>query len=233
MTVSIDSDARTWRVERQANVDAAFRAARRHSRLVRWLRRFIPIIVVGGIGLYALATWLNPLRVLANLPNVGNLVISGRKVMMAAPRLAGYTRDGRSYELTATSAAQDLTKLQFIELKDIHAKVQLEDSSLVEVKADGGLYDTKTEAVTIKDHVLVTSTAGTEVRLLEAFLDLRKGHIVSQKPVEVLMPSGRIDAQKLEITGGGDVVTFGGGVTMVVKGDVSPIGTAAETTEQQ
>lgn len=228
MTVSIDTDTHAWRSTRRTNADAAFRAARRHSRLVRWLRRLIPVVVIGGLAIYGLMTWFDPLRVLTNLPNVGKLVISGRKVMMAAPRLAGYTRDGRSYELTATSAAQDLTKLQFIELKDIRAKIQLEDSSLVSVTADGGLYDTKTETVTIKDHVVVNSSAGTEVRLLEAFLDMRQGHIVSQKPVEVLMPTGKIDAQKLEITGGGDVVTFGGGVTMTVKGDVSPIANATE-----
>lgn len=228
MTVSIDTDTHAWHSTRRVGVDASFRAARRHSRFVRWLRRLIPLAMVGGVLIYGLMTWLSPLRMLTNLPSLGNVVISGRKVMMAAPRLAGYTRDGRSYELTATSAAQDLTKLQFIELKDIRAKVQLEDSSLVQVTANSGLYDTKTETVTIKDHVVVTSSAGTEVRLLEAFLDMRQGHIVSQKPVEVLMPMGRIDAQKLDITGGGDVVTFGGGVTMTVKGEVSPISAATE-----
>ena len=50
----------------------------------------------------------------------------------------------------------------------------------------------------------------------------------SQKPVEVLMPAGRIDARRLEITGGGDLVTFGGGVTMTVKSDVSPITASTE-----
>jgi lipopolysaccharide export system protein LptC len=227
MTASIDTDAHAWHSTRKVG-DASFRAARRHSRLVRWLRRLIPIGVVVGLLAYGLMTWLSPLRMLTNLPSLGNVVISGRKVMMAAPRLAGYTRDGRSYELTATSAAQDLTKLQFIELKDIRAKVQLEDSSLVQVTANSGLYDTKTETVTIKDHEVVNSSAGTEVRLLEAFLDMRQGHIVSQKPVEVLLPTGKIDAQKLEITGGGDVVTFGGGVTMTVKGDLSPIANATD-----
>lgn len=229
MTASMDTDRDGWQAARRGSgVDAAFRAARRHSRMVRWLRRLIPVVIVGGGIAYAVVTWLNPLRVLADLPNLGQVVISGRKVMMAAPRLAGYTRDGRSYELTATSAAQDLTKLQFIELKDIRAKVELEDASVVQVRADGGQYDTKTEAVTIKDHVVVTSSEGTELRLLEAFLDLRKGHVLSQQPVEVLMPAGRIDARRLEITGGGDLVTFGGGVTMTVKGDIAPTAADAE-----
>ncbi len=228
MTAGMDTDRDGWQAAWHGRVDAAFRAARRHSRMVRWLRRLIPVAIVGGAVAYGVVTWLNPLRVLADLPNLGQVIISGRKVMMAAPRLAGYTRDGRSYELTATSAAQDLTKLQFIELKDIRAKVELEDASVVQVRADGGQYDTKTEAVTIKDHVVVTSSEGTELRLLEAFLDLRQGHVLSQKPVEVLMPAGRIDARRLEITGGGDLVTFGGGVTMTVKSDVSPITASTE-----
>ena len=37
-------------------------------------------------------------------------MISGTKLTMQAPKLSGYTRDGRWYELIADSAAQDITK---------------------------------------------------------------------------------------------------------------------------
>ena len=89
----------------------AFRAARRHSRVVRILRIAIPLaVVLGFIGIFLL-TYLNPLRMLARLPiDVGNLVVSGTKITMEQPRLSGFTRDERAYELSADAAKQDLTK---------------------------------------------------------------------------------------------------------------------------
>src|SRR5437016_5027355 len=91
--------------------DAAFRGAARHSRLVRLLRIFIPVGVVLALLGIALSSWLNPLRFLSDLPiDLGKLVVSGTKITMEAPRLAGYTRDNRAYELSARAAAQDITK---------------------------------------------------------------------------------------------------------------------------
>ena len=80
---------------------------------------------------------------------------------MEAPKLAGYTRDGRSYELTAAAAAQDLKRPHFIELKDIRAKVELQDGALINVTADAGVYDNKSEIVTLDRNVLVTASSGT------------------------------------------------------------------------
>ena len=48
---------------------------------------------------------------LTKLPiDVGNMVVSGTKITMEQPRLSGFTRDGRAYEVTAVAAAQDVTK---------------------------------------------------------------------------------------------------------------------------
>ena len=95
-----------------------FRRASRHSRRVRILRIAIPVAVVAGLLMVTLSTWLNPLRILARLPvDFGSLVISGTKITMAQPKLSGYTRDSRWYELTAQSAEQDITRPEIVELK--------------------------------------------------------------------------------------------------------------------
>ena len=216
--VTIASDPHVWHATRSADRAPAFRAAKRHSRRVRRLRVGLPAVVAAGLVVYALSTWLNPLNALARLPNI-KLNVSGTKITMELPKIAGFTRDGRSYELTASAAAQDLKRPQFIELKEIRAKVELQDGTMVTVAGSTGLYDTKTEVITLTNDVLVTASSGTEVRLREARLDARKGHILSDKPVEVLLPNGRIDARQLEVTDAGDVIQFGGGVTMVLNGD--------------
>src|SRR4029450_3916206 len=93
----------------RADSERAFRAAVRHSRHVRILRVAIPltaiIALVTGV---AFALLLNPLRMLSGMPvDLGRMVVSGTKIMMHQPRLAGVTRDKRRYDMVAQAAAQD------------------------------------------------------------------------------------------------------------------------------
>ena len=124
-----------WTMSR-GDAERAFHAARRHSRVVRILRIAVPAGVAVGIIIITLITYLNPLRMLAKLPiNLDNLVVSGTKVTMERPRLTGFTRDARAYELTADTAAQDMTKPDIVELRNIRAKVEMQDKSSMELTA--------------------------------------------------------------------------------------------------
>ena len=128
--------------------DRAFRAARRHSRVVRILRVAIPLAVALGFTGIFLVVYFNPLRMLAKLPvDIGNLVVAGTKITMENPHLSGFTRDARAYELSADAAKQDLKKPDMIELRNIHAKVQMQDKSTMELSAAAGIYDSKGETI--------------------------------------------------------------------------------------
>ena len=51
---------------------------------------------------------------------------------MEAPKLSGYTRDQRWYEMNAKSAAQDVTKPEsLVELSDVRAKILTADKSTI------------------------------------------------------------------------------------------------------
>ena len=205
-----------WTVGR-GDAARAFRAARRHSRLVRILRIALPVSVVFGLSLMALITYFNPLRVFDKLPiDISNLVISGTKVTMEQPRLAGFTRDARSYDLTAKAAAQDLTKPNIVELNSIHAKVQMHDKSMMELTATTGIYDTKAETLRLDKNIQLTSSSGYQADLSEARVDIRKGHVVSDHPVVVKMLQGTLNANRLEIENSGELVRFDGGIDMVL-----------------
>ncbi|MCC7348313.1 MAG: LPS export ABC transporter periplasmic protein LptC [Variibacter sp.] len=216
VSLSTASGRHAWRPTGRSGAEPAFQRARRHSRLVRRLRVGIPGGIVGGVLLYMLASWLNPFGALPIVPSMSQMMVSGSRVTMDMPRVSGYTRDGRAYEMSAAAAAQDLKRPQFIEMKEIRSKVEMKDGSRVTVTADTGVYDTKTEIVQLQGNVLVVSSDGTEARLLEAVMDMRKGHVVSQKPVEVSMKTGRIAAKQMEVVESGEVIHFTGGVTMDV-----------------
>ena len=197
--------------------ELAFRSARRHSRAVRILRIAIPLAVVLGFTGIFLITYFNPLRMLAKLPiDVGNLVVSGTKITMEHPRLSGFTGDARGYELSADAAKQDLTKPDLIELRNIRAKVQMQDKSTVEVSATNGIYDSKGETLKLDQNIVLSSSTGYRGRLSEAMIDIRKGNVVSERPVEVELLQGTLNANRLEISDSGDLVRFGGGVNMTL-----------------
>ena len=215
ITARTDQDAAHayWTTGR-GDSERAFKAARRHSRVVRILRIAVPLSVSFVFVVVALVTYLNPLRLLTKLPiNVDNLVVSGTKVTMEQPHLSGFTSDARAYELTADTAAQDMTKPDMIELRNIRAKVEMQDKSKMELTAISGLYDSKGETLRL-DRDIRINTSGYRARLSEAMVDIRKGNVVSEHPVEVKMLQGTLNANRLDIIDSGDVVRFHDGVVM-------------------
>jgi lipopolysaccharide export system protein LptC len=209
--------ARAYWTMSRGSAERAFRAARRHSRVVRILRIALPLTMVLALTVVTFITYFNPLRMLAKLPiDVGNLVISGTKITMEQPRLSGFTSDGRAYEVTAVAAAQDVTKPNIVELHDIHAKVQMQNHGTVQMTAATGIYDTKGEILKLAQDIVLTSSTGYECRMSEAVIDTRKGNVVSEHPVEVKMLQGTLNANRLEVVDSGDLVRFDGGVDMML-----------------
>ena len=181
------------------------------------LRLAIPGVVLAAIAFSLLAARLDPLRMFTALPvDFSSLVVSGTKITMQQPRIAGYTSDSRPYELTAHAAAQDVAKPDTIELQGIRGKTEMPDKSVFEMTADGGLYDSKAEMLTLRQNIIFKSSGGFEVYLSEALVDVHGSNVVSEKPVEVRMQQGTINANRMEVVDSGAEIRFGGGVTLVM-----------------
>jgi len=193
----------------------AFRAAARHSRRVRLLRIALPISVVVMLAIIFGLTFFNPLSMLKLPIDPGKVTISGTTVTMSAPRVAGFTRDQRAYDLSARAASQDVTKPNILFLQDLRAKVDLENGQ-VNMTATDGVFDRASEKLTLRDKIVLTSSTGYEARLTQAEIDTKSGSIVSQNPVDVKLLNGTLNANRLNIDDKGDIVRFGGGVTMTL-----------------
>jgi lipopolysaccharide export system protein LptC len=206
----------------RADSDRAFKGAARHSRNVRLLRILVPAAVVGGVALIAVVTFIGSARLSYKLPNdMGTLVISGTKITMESPRLAGYTKDQRGYEVTAKAAAQDMAKPEFVELKELKAKLAMADNNSAELITIGGMYNTKSEILTLGPNIQLKSTNGYEALLADAVVEVKQGKITSDKPVEVKMARGTLNANRLEILNSGEVIRFEGGVVMHLQPDAA------------
>jgi lipopolysaccharide export system protein LptC len=184
-----------WKASGPRNLARLIRDARRHSARVRLMRTAVPAAAVAGLGAVVLLTWFNPLRALPELPiSAANLVVSGTKITMEAPKLTGFTRDNRAYNVTAEAAAQDFTNPSVLELTGIH--------------------NTKSELLTLTQHIILISSDGYEGHLTEATADVRKGSIVSEKPVEMFLPNGKLNANRMEVENNGELLRFDGGVVL-------------------
>jgi lipopolysaccharide export system protein LptC len=192
---------------------------------VRWLRIGVPAAITVALLSVIGANYMpgvGPLRLPGEL---GDLVIKGTKVTMQQPRMSGFTADARPYEFVASSADQDITQPDLMELHQIQAKVEMEDKSMVNVTSRSGAYNMKTEMLTLSDHVVVASSTGYEMRLNEAKIDVHKGIVQSDKPVWVKLTNGTLNAKHMEIRDSGAIIRFTGGVSMLMQPD--QIGTQA------
>lgn len=199
-----------------AGMEARFASAARHSRMVRILRVAVPAAVVLAMASIVAVSVFNPFRILLpKLPvDMGNLVVSGTKITMESPHLAGFSTDQRPYEMWAKAAIQDLTDPDHVELKTLRAKMMMEDKSTVTMDARTGYHDSKLGTLDLRKDVFVQSSTGYEARMSQALVDLNKGTVVSDEHVDVKLLNGTLTADKLRIFNSGEIVRFEGNVVM-------------------
>jgi lipopolysaccharide export system protein LptC len=116
-----------------------------------------------------------------------------------------------------------------VELQGIHATMEMRDKVTFETTAKEGLYNTKTEQLTLNHNIVVTSSSGYQAFLNEAVVDVRASKIVSDKPVEVKTATWSINANRMEVSEAGDLMRFDRGVfvTLVLDGTTSGAGGGA------
>ena len=223
--------AKAFSANSRGEFERSYRAALRHSRYVRWLRICVPAGIAALLLTVIGLNYMPPIGGFRLPGELGKLVIHGTRITMQQPRLAGYTVDSRAYEFSADAAGQDITKPNLVELHQLHAKMELQDNSTVEMSALSGVYDAKTEMLTLRDNIELVSSSGYEGRLIEAVIDVRKGNVVSDKPVAVKMLDGFLNAKRLDIVDRGSVVRFSG-VAMTLLPGKRASADATKTSEQ-
>ena len=208
-------------------MEARFAAAARHSRMVRVLRVAVPgAVLLALASIVLIQVFLNPFQTaLAKLPvDMSNLVVSGTKITMETPHLAGFSTDQRPYELWAKAAVQDLTDPDHVELRTLRAKVQMEDKSTVTLDARTGFFDSKQQLLDLRKDIFLQSSTGYQATLSQAYVDINKGTVTSDEHVDVKLLNGTLTADRLRIINSGEIVRFEGNVVMnlIMEGPPAP-----------
>nr|WP_255616574.1 LPS export ABC transporter periplasmic protein LptC [Microvirga puerhi] len=171
------------------------------------------------MGVVVLLAYFNPFRNIQGL-SVEAVGVSGTQVTMESPKLTGFRNDNRPYEVTASQATQDVRKPNFVELKDLRARIVTDEKgSAARLQADFGVLDTQKEQMNLRDAVRVHTDGGQQVDLRSAFVDFKAGRVLSEEPVTVTLSNGLIEATGLEVTENGKVMHFKGRVRTTFAND--------------
>jgi len=196
-------------------LEARFAAAARHSRLVHILRIAVPVTVVVAMAMIVFVSAFNKFRTTKEVAfDPGNLVVSGTKITMETPHLSGYTPDQRPYELWAKTATQDIRDPDHVDLRNLRAKLLMQDQSTVFLDALTGNFDNKQQQLDLRKNIVLTTSTGYEAYLSQAFVDMANNTVTSDEHVDVKLTNGTVSSDRLKIMEGGDVIRFEGNVVM-------------------
>ncbi|HYF54866.1 MAG TPA: LPS export ABC transporter periplasmic protein LptC [Salinarimonas sp.] len=192
----------------------AYERARRHSSRVRWLRRAIPLGAGVAVALVLVVVIFDPFgRLSIGGLSIGGLNLSGTKITMEQPRLTGFQKDSRPYDITAAQAVQDVRRPTIVELVTMRGRMTVDEvGTQARLEAARGVFDTQKEQLELRDDIVVTTDSGYRGTLRRASIDFKAGTVVSKEPVRIEMPNGTIEADSLEVVDNGRRITFEGRV---------------------
>ncbi|WP_051093036.1 lipopolysaccharide-assembly, LptC-related protein [Methylobacterium sp. 77] len=193
--------------------------ARSHSTQVRYLRRLIPLAAGAAIVALAVGTLFNPFGTVLPAVTMGPVTLSGTKVKMENPRLSGFRKGDRGYEVIATAAFQDVRKPTLIELQAMKGHLVTDDSGgLAHMEAAAGLFDSARETLSLERDIKLWTDKGEDVRLQTAAIDFKAGTVKSDQAVAVTLPTGTVVSDSLDMVDNGRVISFIGNVHALFHG---------------
>ena len=190
--------------------------AKRHSLIVQFLRFLIPFgSILALAGIIAIAVF-DPFRTISTGLAVASFNLSGSQITMEQPHLRGFKQDMRPYEVNADKALQDLKNPTLLDLSDLKAKVGLADKKTALIEAMQGLYDSQAEKMSI-DRPLNIKSDAYDVQMQSAKVDFKAGTVFTDQAVRVIMSTGTIDADRMEVIDSGRKIVFSGRVKTLLQ----------------
>ncbi|HWE47726.1 MAG TPA: LPS export ABC transporter periplasmic protein LptC [Caulobacteraceae bacterium] len=189
-------------------VHNAMRQWRRRSKLIRFLRKALPV----GIALVSLSLvgWIGVKSFIANLPN---LATNGGSVRMTNPRFYGQDDKGRSYVIGGKEAVRDTSDGGHVTLTAPVLRLSTGPEKTLDISAQTGIFDIASKFATLNNKVhLFDSGSGFVFDTAEAVINSKTGDVNGSKPVSGHGPLGATTASSYAILDHGAKVVFIGNV---------------------
>ncbi|HEX7852936.1 MAG TPA: LPS export ABC transporter periplasmic protein LptC [Sphingobium sp.] len=167
-----------------------------HDRLVRTLKRALPVIVGVLAAVLATAPFTHDKEV--------SFLLDKKKVDVASERMKvtealyrGEDEKGQPFSLRAGSAVQKSSREPIVQLKDMEARLQIDGKASV-VVAQKGTYDIDKERVGVIGPLQFQTEDGYRFTTRDADIDLKTRRLASHQRVDGRMPIGTFGADQLK-----------------------------------
>lgn len=199
----------------QATRSTAYRRAQGHSRRVAVVKFALPVVALAGLLLIVGAIYMP--RILPDVSvDLANTAITDGKLVMANPKLDGFTPDKRAYTVTATRATQNLDNSGAVELENLRATVEMSDGETAVLVSDTGNYDNTANSLELPNPSTMEMTDGTTAQMARSNIDMRSGSVDAFGGVTISRNGTRISAETMKVSENGKRVVFEKTVRLVM-----------------
>ena len=189
----------------------------RYSGFVGLMRYLLPAMAAALLGLVVAWPLVSDGEEGIHVPLTDDPEMDGRLTMVNASYQGTDGKD-RPFTVKGEEAYQPESDSPIVHLSGIEADIFGDQArnSMLALTANEGLYQRDAERLDLAGDVTVRSDAGHEFRTTKAHIDLPAGIARGDEPVSGKGPYGLLDAGNFALLERGEVMTFGGRVTMTL-----------------
>jgi lipopolysaccharide export system protein LptC len=158
--------------------------------------RFLAVALPAGVGVVAAMMLITPLSPRGEV----SFLLDRNKVAIAEDRLRvdnamyrGEDTNGRPFSLSAGEAVQASGSVPLVELRDLVARILLEEGPAV-LSAPNGAYNIEEEQLAVPGTVSFTAADGYAISARDVTIDLRSRTLIGNGRVEGAIPAGTFAA---------------------------------------
>ena len=145
--------------------------------------------------------------------------MKGSHIVIDSPKLVGYQKDGRPYEVRAKTGVQDIAAPDTIDLDSVEVRIENNANSAITLQAPKGLYSTKGDRADMTGGVIIRDPKKFDMRLESAVMDFKTSKMKSDKPTILKLEGGEISSKAVEFSQKDSHATFSGGVHSTLYGE--------------
>lgn len=211
-------------VSQAAGTERAWRQGRaapggRQDRIVRFARVGLPMAAGVLVAVLAMAP-LGDGRDVSFLLDKNKVDTAPERLRAEAAEYRGQDNDGQPFSLRAGSAVQPSSRDPVVRMRDLSARIQLNDGPAT-MAARQGRYDMTGERVAVDGPLTITAADGYKLETRDVVVDMKTRTLGSRGAVEGRMPLGTFSAGRIRANLPSRHVVLDGGVQLkVVQGAI-------------
>jgi lipopolysaccharide transport protein LptA len=175
------------------------------------LRLLLPLVATLCLAYWGITLGIRWKLARAHL-GLGAVTVTADDLTMKNPSYFGQTKDGGHYTVRAKKAVVEFNREAPIRLVDIDGDLVQTNAVVTHLKAKHGLMDNTKNELELFDGIEIASSSGLKARLTRAMIYAKENRIVSNQPVEVATPTGRLSGAAMSMRTDTHEATFVGNV---------------------